>query len=120
VLRGKKAFVEKLSRLSPDEVAVSIITVFELYAGVAKSQRSAEERSKVELFLKPLTLLVLGREEALVAAELRAVLEKKGLRIGSYDLLIAAHALSDGLGLATGNLSEFKRVPGLTVEDWAS
>ena len=35
------------------------------------------------------------------------------------DMLIAAHALSLGVRLVTNNVKEFKRVPGLRVENWA-
>ena len=38
--------------------------------------------------------------------------------IGPLDTLIAAHALSLHWRLATHNVGEFRRVPGLTVEDW--
>jgi tRNA(fMet)-specific endonuclease VapC len=38
---------------------------------------------------------------------------------GSMDLLIAAHALSLDVRLVTRNVREFRRVPGLRVEDWA-
>ncbi len=50
--------------------------------------------------------------------ELRSILEKKGTPIGPLDTLIAAHALSLGWALATHNVREFRRVPGLRVEDW--
>ena len=36
------------------------------------------------------------------------------------DLLIAAIALTHNLTLVTHNISEFSRVPGLTIEDWES
>lgn len=39
-------------------------------------------------------------------------------RIGPHDLWLAAAALAHGLTLATGNLREFDRVPGLDVEAW--
>jgi tRNA(fMet)-specific endonuclease VapC len=38
---------------------------------------------------------------------------------GSMDLLIAAHAVSLGVPLATANDREFRRVAGLRVENWA-
>jgi tRNA(fMet)-specific endonuclease VapC len=50
---------------------------------------------------------------------LRADLEKKGVPIGAYDLLIAAHALTLGLTLVTNNLREFARVEGLRLDNWA-
>ncbi len=53
-------------------------------------------------------------------ADIRAVLERQGQIIGSYDLLIAGHARSRGLIVVTGNLAEFKRVDGLRSEDWTT
>lgn len=44
--------------------------------------------------------------------------ESAGTPNGSHDLLIAAHARSQGLTLVTRNLREFQRVPALRVEDW--
>jgi len=46
-------------------------------------------------------------------------LQRAGLPIGGNDLLIAAHALSLGVTLVTGNVREFERVEGLLVERWA-
>lgn len=48
----------------------------------------------------------------------RSALERQGLPIGAYDMLIAAHALALGLILVTDNLREFERVAGLEVESW--
>ena len=49
---------------------------------------------------------------------IRAELERAGRPIGHNDLLIAAHARALGATLVTGNVGEFNRVSGLTVEDW--
>jgi tRNA(fMet)-specific endonuclease VapC len=45
-------------------------------------------------------------------------LEAAGQVCGPYDLLIAGHALSVGLSLATNNVAEFSRISGLQLEDW--
>lgn len=37
---------------------------------------------------------------------------------GSFDRLLAAHALSLGLSVITTNVRDFADVPGLAVEDW--
>jgi tRNA(fMet)-specific endonuclease VapC len=50
--------------------------------------------------------------------ELRSLLERRGSPIGPLDTLIAAHALALRWTLATHNVREFRRVPGLTVADW--
>jgi predicted nucleic acid-binding protein len=48
----------------------------------------------------------------------RATLERVGTPIGPNDLLIAAHALALGLPVVTNNEREFRRVPGLQIENW--
>jgi len=49
---------------------------------------------------------------------IRTDLQKKGMPIGQMDMLIAAHARSRNLIVATNNIREFGRVDGLNVEDW--
>ena len=44
--------------------------------------------------------------------------ETAGNPIGGYDLLIAAHAYTTGATIVTANAAEFKRIPGLNVENW--
>jgi tRNA(fMet)-specific endonuclease VapC len=52
---------------------------------------------------------------ARVHADIWAQLAAKGQLIGAHDLWIAATALAHGMGIATGNVDEFQRVPGLRV-----
>lgn len=42
----------------------------------------------------------------------------QGTPIGPYDVLIAGQARARDLTLVTNNLSEFRRVEGLKIEDW--
>ena len=58
-------------------------------------------------------------EASTVYGRLRADLERVGPPIGPLDTLIAAHALGMDAVLVTNNTREFKRVPGLGLEDWA-
>ena len=48
----------------------------------------------------------------------RAELERAGTPVGIHDLLIGAHARSEGLTLVTNNRREFDRMPGPEVENW--
>jgi len=65
-----------------------------------------------------LDLINLDRSSAIEAATIRAQLEKEGMPIGPYDLLIAGLARSLGITLVTSNTKEFERVVGLHVENW--
>lgn len=108
----------KLQRMSPGTVGVSIVTVAELQFGAAKSLRPQANRSALEQFLLPLEILEFGSAAALQYGDVRAKLEKSGTPIGPLDTLIAAHAKSMNVTLVTNNVSEFRRVSGLKVEDW--
>ena len=119
VLRQRTSSVQRLSQVSPVECAVSAVTVYELFCGVEKSQAPLTERRKVEQFLSVIAELPFDRAAAVMAARIRADLEKKGTPIGPYDLLIAGHALANNLTVVTNNLGEFTRVHGLKVEAWS-
>ncbi len=110
--------IEHFSRYSPAEVAISIITVFELEYGVQKSQYQQRTRDALAKFLSPLNIINLDLDSARESAAIRAHLEKKGTPIGPYDLLIAGLARSRGMTLVTNNTTEFERVEGLTLENW--
>ena len=75
-------------------------------------------REAMRLLLNTVAVLPFEREDARVAARLRARLHKDGTPIGAYDLLLAACALRRGLKLVTHNAREFARVGGLGLEDW--
>jgi tRNA(fMet)-specific endonuclease VapC len=55
-----------------------------------------------------------------VAAERFQDLRRAKIRIGTMDLRIAAIALANNAKLLSRNLADFRRVPGLSVEDWAT
>lgn len=110
--------LSKLRQHEPGEVALSSITVSELYYGVYKSARLVHNLARLAEFMVPFSILAYDDKAAKRYGEIRAELEKKGQIIGPLDLQIAAHALSTGLTLVTNNTKEFKRVKGLRVENW--
>mgnify|MGYP001617729667 CR=1 FL=1 len=102
--------VQRLSRVAPTDCAVSMVTVYELFCGLAKAQDPVKERQKVERFISAIIELPLDRAGAEVAANIRAELERQGTPIGPYDLLIAGQAGAGSLTLVTNNVREFQRV----------
>lgn len=112
------AVIERFLSHQVGDVGVSSITVAELAYGVSKSRHQTKNRIALVQFLAPLDVATFDQDAALAYGRLRAQLEQKGSPIGSMDLLIAAHALSLGVRLATNNLREFRRVPELRVENW--
>jgi tRNA(fMet)-specific endonuclease VapC len=112
------AVLERFRQHSPKDVAISTITLFELQHGIEKSQYRQRSEDALTKFLLPLNLIKLDRSSAVKAAAIRAQLEKKGIPIGPYDLLIAGLARSLDMILVTNNTKEFERIDGLHLENW--
>jgi tRNA(fMet)-specific endonuclease VapC len=110
--------LERLQAVGRGAVALSVITVLELRQGAEKSERAAANHARLDHFLAPIKILTFDEEAAMVAARIRAHLERRGTPIGDLDSLIAAQALARDLILVTNNLREFERVPGLSTENW--
>lgn len=118
LLRSHPVVVERASMVGPSDCAISSISSYELRTGALNSANPTKEMKRVELLVKTIRELVFDRETAATAAQVRVSTQKKGQPIGPYDILIAAQALQAGLILVTNNIREFKRVPGLEIEDW--
>lgn len=119
VLRERPASLRDRFNAEADGLCLSTIVLTELLHGAAKSARPDHNRREVENFAARLEVLVFDSDAAGHAAEIRASLERQGLTIGDYDVLIAGHARSRGLSVVTGNLGECRRVEGLRCEDWS-
>jgi len=99
---------------------LSSIVAFELWYGVAKSQRQDSNTKRLEAFFAgPLEWTLFDEEDARVAGAVRAELEAVGKPIGAYDVLLAGQARRRGATVVTSNSKEFARVAGLKWEDWA-
>ena len=116
--RRSEPLLGHLRRHEPGEVAVSAITEAELTFGALKSGAPECNTAAVAAFLRPFVILEFERGFVPVYARLRLDLERAGARIGALDLLIAAQAVALGMTVVTNNLREFRRVPGLRVENW--
>jgi len=101
-------------------MAISAITLSELFYGAEKSAKVAQNLAVVEEFASLLEVLPYTAKASQHYGAIRSALEKSGQTIGVNDLHIAAHARSEGLTLVTNNLGEFERVPGLMAENWVS
>ena len=108
---------EQFNRLT-EQICISTITLAELYYGVEKSSRRAQNLRTVEEFVARLEALPFSVEAAAHYGQVRAELEQVGRLAGPHDMLIGAHARSAGLIVVTNNLREFERIPGLRIENW--
>jgi tRNA(fMet)-specific endonuclease VapC len=110
---------KRLAVVGEAAVCTSIVVACELRFG-AKKKGSSRLEERVDEVLASLEVLPLDKESDRHYAEIRTHLSRQGRPIGSNDLLIAAHTLALDLILVTGNVDEFARVPGLSIENWLS
>jgi tRNA(fMet)-specific endonuclease VapC len=112
-------------KVSPDQQSgTTIISVEEQWRGwfaviarhrgVRRQVKAYEELVSLHEFLRGWTIMSFDDEAAARFEHLRA----GGLRIGSMDLKIASIVLVHDALLLSGNLHDFRRVPGLRVESW--
>jgi tRNA(fMet)-specific endonuclease VapC len=119
IRKRSEKVLEKLYRTNPEDVAISSITLSELEYGIQKSSDPEKNRVNLIEFMAPVDVLHYDDMAAVEYGRIRSFLERRGTPIGAMDLLIAAHAAALGRTLVTNNVNEFKRVPGLNVQNWA-
>jgi len=117
-LKQNPAVLDQLLSKSREEIVVSVITEAELRTGAAKSASPVRTLRLVENFLGPLALAEFTSDDAIAYAHIRAKLERAGTPIGPLDTLVAAQAIARKLTLVSNNEREFRRVPGLQLENW--
>lgn len=116
-LRGRGDVGSRLLAHRPSEVCISSITLAELRFGV-EAKRSPTLRKLVDTFVSSVAVVAFDQEAANRFGAVAVMLRRRGQPIGTFDTLVAAHALSRGLTLVTNNSAHFQRVHGLNVENW--
>ncbi|HEY4575778.1 MAG TPA: type II toxin-antitoxin system VapC family toxin [Thermoanaerobaculia bacterium] len=121
--RGRLDLRKKLADRDDEECFLSVVTASELLYGIHQAGDPAIRTRRsafVEAVLTRFPLLDVDLATARVHAQIGADLKMSGTLIGPNDLWLAATCIAHGLSLATGNVKEFRRVPGLRVEPWQS
>ena len=118
IKRKPAKMLEKLTSHVPGDVGLSTVTLAELRYGVAKSTQKETNSRALDEFLLPLEIADFDTNAAVAYGQVRVTLEKAGTPIGPLHTQIGAHAFSLGAILVTHNMREFRRIPGLVVEDW--
>lgn len=118
--KGKGNVPSRFLTISPKEIAIPAIVIYELDYGIAKSSSPKKRQAQLNEICSLVSILPFGDKEAFLSVSIRAKLEKAGTPIGPYDVLIAGTALAHQGMLVTNNLKEFSRVPRLKTENWYS
>ncbi len=114
-----EAATRRLRELEGQGLAVSIISVAELWEGVYFSKDPDRSQATLEEFLSGVVILGIDEEIGKQFGQLRGSLRQHGRRIGDFDLLIATSALRHNLTLLTNNRRHFENIEGLRMESVA-
>jgi tRNA(fMet)-specific endonuclease VapC len=109
--------MKKIEKLSFENVAISEITLAELYYGVEKSRKRETNLGVIERFASKITIIPIFNAIRIYAKE-KARLKQKGSIISDFDLLIGATALANNMIMVTRNVREFDRIENAQIENW--
>ena len=121
--RGNLDLASRIKGREEEEFYLSVITASELLHGVwraADSKVRTKRSAFVEAILERFSILSIDLSVARIHAQLWAELSTKGIPMGPHDTWLSAICIAHGYTLVTGNIREFKKVPGLIVENWAN
>jgi tRNA(fMet)-specific endonuclease VapC len=115
-LKGEERVVKQLEELASEGVAISVISLAEIYEGVYYSRNSAKSQQLLEEFLAPdLEVLNVDQEICKVFGKERGRLRQFKKIISDFDLLIASTCLHYDLTLLTNNRRHYEMVEGLKI-----
>ena len=115
-LNGIEAFSLKLEEFALEGLAISIISVAEVYQGIYGGRRPEQNEEMFRKFLtQGVTMLNLDEETCKIFAREQVRLRRLGMRVEDMDILIAATALRRGLIVLTNNAQHFHRVERLEI-----
>ncbi len=115
--------IQKLTRLSPADVFISVISFFELYYALEKSKPDDQAKSAFGKFFKSLNIVHFDATSARESAQIRNELELKPLshksKMEYADILIAGIARSKSMTLVTSIPDKFDQVTGIKLQNWS-
>jgi len=116
--RRYPSVTERIRISSPEDLCLSTVVVAELRYGADRSERRKENHERLDVLTAEIQCLDFDLEASRAYGRIRSALEAEGAPVGPYDMMIAVHALSQGLILVTDNEREFRRISGLEIENW--
>ena len=116
-IRGEGQVGARVLQHQPSELCLSSITLAELRFG-AEAKGSQKLHRSIRSFIRDVAVVPFDATAADRFALVAATLARRGVPIGTFDTLLAAHALSLGVTVVTNNTRHFSRVRGLKVENW--
>ena len=115
-LNGHPAIVTRLDGLKTTGLALSVISLAELYEGVYYSRNPQGNEATLNNFLQGVEVIGVDEETSKRFGKERGRLRAAGKTTGDFDLLIGATAIQHDLTLLTNNRRHFELIDGLLFE----
>jgi tRNA(fMet)-specific endonuclease VapC len=96
-------------------IAISFVTVGELYYGAYRRGWKAERIAELKDRLRSVTIVPYDEQLCITYARIRAETERKGNPVAPNDLWIAASAIRHSIPLVSNNSKHFDTIPGLIL-----
>lgn len=116
-IKGKFDLKTKFELADLENCFISEITLAELKFGVANSEKKDKNQKVLDNFLTGIKIVPIYHSLDLYASE-KARLRKAGTIVDDFDILIGVTAITHNLIMVTNNSEHFKRLKGITIEDW--
>lgn len=123
---GTDPLASRIRAVPVGGVGITVITVEEVLSGWYTALRQPARPARLEFVYEQLarSVLELSRLPIIIYTQAAMAeydrLNKLKLNVRRNDLRIAAIALVNNAVVATRNVRDFSRVPGLVVEDWSA
>ena len=119
---GVPEVVDHVLHVGTKQCCISVISLHELYYGayLAKDRKEEyfeKELKKISILLDYFTVLPLKTNGDLYG-HIKYELKKKGMPVDEFDMVIASHAVSEGLTVVTDNVKHFDNMPDVKVVNW--
>jgi len=118
-LKNDAAAVSKVKELqSFGDIAITTLTLCELYKGAFLSQKKEEGLAFISDFVESISLLPQSKLSCLLFGQDYAALKKRGIMTQLMDLMIASVCKASNRMLITRNVKDFKNIPELRLSAW--
>jgi tRNA(fMet)-specific endonuclease VapC len=112
---GIEQITRKLDEIRSAGLAISVVSLAELYEGVLYSRNPMQSKAVLQRFLAGVSILPIDEEVCEIFGRERGRLRQRAMAVGDFDLLIASTCLRYDLTLCTNNQRHFEMVNGLRM-----
>lgn len=115
-LKGKRKIVKILQKLFDEGLAMSVISLAELYEGIFASKNPKKHLNALQDFLSGVVVLGITDQICQTFGRLRSEQRKKGIVVDNFDLLVGSTGLVHNLTVLTDNIKHFKKIKGIKIK----